>query len=602
MIPSMSNEALLTTGILFVATLLFVLERLRSDLVAVLVMLSLAATGVLEPGESFSGFSSPVVLVLIAAFVISGTLSRVGVSQVIGSKIAQAGGSSEGRLVGLTVVAGSTLSLIMNNVAAAAVLLPSVMDASRRGSVHPSRILLPLAYATQLGGMATLLTTSNLVASATLLDQGLAEFEIIDFLPFGAPIAVIGGLYLIFIGRRMLPRQSLADAVAAKEHRSLQEIYGLQGDLFAMRVLTGSPLIGFAVAEADLRRALGLNIVVLEHQDESPRPAPSPSERFRMGDVIIASGPKPDSEEMESFGLVLVESQATPPLVSENVRLVELVLSPRSGLAGKTLREVSFRERYGTTVVAIWREGEAMTAELSDVPLRFGDGLLVHGSRAEISLIQNDSDFLVLTQELGRPVRTRQMILASAIILASLGVSIAGILTVAEALLAGSALLVLTRCISMEEVYRAIEWRAVVLIGAMLPMGLALEKTGAAEIVGDAIATAAGPFGPAALLGGLVLLTVALAQMIPGGAAVPLVIIPLAVAAANHVGSDPRMFAMAIALAASTAMLTPYAHPVGAMVMGLGGYSSTDYLKAGLPLVIISTILIIVLVPLIWAL
>ena len=218
----MPAETIITIGILIVATILFVLERLRSDLVAVLVMLALAATGILDPAESFSGFSSPVVLVLVAAFVISGTLSRVGVSQLIGRKIAQAGGTSEKKLVGLTVVAGSTLSLVMNNVAAGAVLLPSIMDASRRGSLHPSRILLPLAYATQLGGMATLLTTSNLVASATLLDQGLKDFEILDFLPFGAPIAVLGGIYLVLVGRKLLPRQSLAEAVAAKEHRSLQ--------------------------------------------------------------------------------------------------------------------------------------------------------------------------------------------------------------------------------------------------------------------------------------------------------------------------------------------------------------------------------------------
>lgn len=598
----MATETIFTIVILIVATILFILERLRPDLVAVLVMLVLGGSGVLEPAESFSGFSSPVVLVLIAAFVISGTLSKVGVSQVIGRKIAQAGGSSESRLVGLTVIAGASLSLVMNNVAAAAVLLPGVMDLSRRRSIHPSRILLPLAYATQLGGMATLLTTSNLVASATLLDQGLPEFEIIDFLPFGAPIALLGCLYLVFIGRKLLPEQSLAEAVAAKEHRSLQDIYGLHGDLASLRVLDDSPLVGSALAEADLRRNLGLNILVLQHEGERNRPAPSPSERLQSGDVIVVSGHLPSSEDLERLGLEQTETKIAPALVSETIRLVELVLSPRSSLAGKTLREVSFRERYGATVVAIWREGEAMSRELSDVPLRFGDGLLVHATRAEIGLLQDDADFLVLTQELGRPARKGKMILASSIILISLTVSIAGLLTVAEALLSGSALLVLTRCITMEEVYRAIEWRAVVLIGAMLPMGLALEKTGAAEIVGDAIATSVGPFGPLALLAGLVVLTVALAQMIPGGAAVPLVVIPLAVAAANHVGSDPRMFAMAIALAASTAMLTPHAHPVGAMVMGLGGYSARDYLKAGLPLVIMCTVLIIVLVPLIWPL
>lgn len=598
----MAPDTLLTIAILIIATILFVLERLRPDLVAVLVMLALAATGILEPAESFSGFSSPVVLVLIAAFVISGTLSAVGVSRVIGRKIAEAGGSSEARLVGLTVIAGSSLSLIMNNVAAGAVLLPSVMDASRRGSLHPSRILLPLAYATQLGGMATLLTTSNLVASATLLDQGFKDFEILDFFPFGAPIALLGGLYLIFIGRKLLPSQSLAEAVAARERRSLQEIYGLHGDLFSLEVLEGSPLIGFTLAEADLRRGLGLNILNLKREGVRSQPAPPPSERFEFRDVLVVSGPRPGLEELESFGLREVETSPTPTLASENIRLVELVLSPRSTLAGKSLRDVSFRERYGATVVAIWRDGEAMTSKLSEIPLRFGDGLLVHGTRAEIALLQNDPDFLVLTEELGRPLNKGRMILAGAIILLALSVSIAGLASVAVALLSGSALLVLTRCITMEEVYRAIEWRAVVLIGAMLPMGLALQKTGAAEIVGDAIATAAGPFGPTVLLAGLVLLTVTLAQMIPGGAAVPLVIIPLAVAAANQVGADPRMFAMAIALAASTAMLTPHAHPVGAMVMGLGGYSVTDYLRTGLPLVLMSTILIIFLVPIIWAL
>lgn len=588
-----------TLFLLLGSTILFALDRFRPDLIAILVMILLGVSGILEPEESFSGFSSPAVVVLISAFIISAALTRVGVSRMLGEVIARAAGRSETRLVSLTAVAAASLSLIMNNVAAAAVLLPGTMDVTRRTGIAPSRVLIPLAFAIQLGGMATLLTTANLVASATLRDQGLEPFGMLDFLPVGGPIAAIGLLYLIIFGRRSLPKQNLAEAVVAREHKPLSEIYDLHGDLFDLKVLPGSPLVGQTLEEAELRSSLGLNVVVLHHARLRPRPAPAPTERFRPDDILTVHGPEPAADALAPLGLERTEIEVGPELASESVGLVEIVLSPRSGLAEKTLREVRFRERYRLTVVAVWRNGTPISKELGDLPLQFGDALLVHGRRKNIDLLQRDGDFLVLTQDAERRQPPAKTIGAIVIIAVALALGISGALTIAEALLTGAALLVLTRCLTMEEGYRGIEWRAVVLIGAMLPIGIALAKTGAADLIGGGIAAVAAPFGPWVLLAAMTLLTVILAQMIPGGAAVPLVLVPLAVAGAANIGANPRAFAMAVALGASASMLSPFAHPVSAMVMGLGGYTVRDYSRAGLPVVLLATTLIILLVPLV---
>lgn len=589
----------LTLSLLLGSTILFALDRFRPDLIAILVMIVLGVSGILNADESFSGFSSPAVVVLISAFIISAAFTRVGVSRMLGELIARFSGTSETRLVSLTAMTAAALSLFMNNVAAAAVLLPGVMDVTRRTAIPPSRVLIPLAFAIQLGGMATLLTTANLVASATLRDQGLEPFGMLDFLPVGGPIALIGLAYIVLVGRKRLPRQNLAEAVVAREHKPLSEIYDLHGDLFDLRVRADSPLIGQTLEEAELRSKLNLNIVVLQHPRLRSRPAPAPSERFRPDDVLTVHGPEPSREELEPLGLERTEIEVSPELASESVGLVELVLSPRSGLAEKTLREVRFRERYRLTVVAVWRNGAPISKELGDLPLQFGDALLVHGRRRNIDLLQRDGDFLVLTQDIQRRAPRLKTVAAIIITILALALGVSGILSIAQALLTGAALLVLSRCLTMEEGYRGIEWRAVVLIGAMLPLGIALEKTGAADLIGGMIATAAAPFGSWALLAAMTLLTVILAQMIPGGAAVPLVIVPLAVAGAVRTGADPRAFAMAVALGASATMLSPFAHPVSAMVMGLGGYTVRDYSRAGLPVALLATALIILLVPLV---
>jgi di/tricarboxylate transporter len=599
----MTLEIALTLTILVASVILFALERLRPDLIAVLVMLALAVSGILETEESFGGFATPAVMILVAAFIISSALSQAGVSRLIGSSITRLARASEIRIVSFTTFVAALLSLIMNNVAAAAVLLPGMMDVSRRTSISPSRLLIPLARATQLGGMATLLTTSNLVASAALRDRGLEPFGILDFFPVGGPIALAGILYLIFFGRRLLPHQNLAEAVSAREHRPLPEIYDLHSDIFTLRVRTSSPLVNRSLEEADLRAQLHLNVVVLEHSKRRPEPAPAPSERLRPLDLLTVHGPIPDPEQLDELGLDVVEKHLHPELATEEVGLVEVVLSPRSSLAEKTLRDVRFRERYRLTVVAIWRSGGPITDKLASIPLQFGDALLIQGTRGDIALLQRDSDFLVLTQERApTPIRKSKIAVASVIIAAALAAGISGVVTIAVALVSGAALLVLTRSVSMEEGYRAIDWRSIVVVGAMLPLGTALNKTGAAELIGGSIAELAQPFGAWFLLGAMVFLTVLLTQTIPGGAAVPLVLVPLAAAAAISIDADPRAFAMAVALATSTSMLTPFAHPVSTMVMGLGGYTFRDYFRTGLPLVLLSATLIIVLVPLIWGL
>lgn len=586
-------------GILAIATVVFISNRLRADLVALLVLVVLGLSGILTQSEAFSGFGSSSVIVILAAFIITGAIHQTGLGQRLGNLLLLLAGSSPRRLLVLLVFAAGTLSLFMNNIAAAAVLMPIAMNSARRMKISPTKILLPVAFGTQLGGMATLLTTSNVVVASVLHNQGLPSLDILSFLKVGSPIALVSLIILVILAPRLLPQASdnatlFADEV---ERASLTALYDLEHGVGAARVFPSSPLIGSSLAKSGLRQKPGLNISAIVRQHGQVLRAPTSEEEIQAGDLLLYT-PAHAEETLSPLGL---QAQSVEDwheyLVGPRTRLVEVVIGPHSTLEGKTLRQVQFRNRYNMNVLAIWQNGQPKREKLEDIPLRIGDALLLQGRREFFGLLASGTDLIFLSEENLAAPRRRKEWIALGIIVFTLAIAVANWLPVGEVLFAGALALILAGCISIEEAYASIDWRSAFLVGGMLPMGIALTKTGAADWMANYLTGTLASLGPLVVLAGFFILTAILTQFIPGGSATPLVIAPVAITAAQQMGADPRAFAMAVALATSTSLLTPMAHPVNALVMGPGGYRPRDYLRLGFPLLLLVLILTLWLVP-----
>jgi di/tricarboxylate transporter len=599
------QNLILTFVIVGAATLLFLSDRLRADLVALLVTVALGLSGVLTSQEAFSGFSRSAVITILAIFILAAGLERTGVTRRVGDLLLKAGRGNERRLVVIVMLAGAGLSLFMNNIAAASVLLPAVSGASRRAGTNPARLLMPLAFATLLGGMATLLTTTNIVVSSLLRDQDLRGFGLFDFAPLGLPIIAVGILYMAVWGRRMLPARSPAQILeqAARQEADLAEVYHLGETLFRAGVPAGSPLIGQTLSGGRFREKLGVDVLAIEREGRV-LPAPSPSSVIHADDVLLLNG---DPEARDLGGELEVLPARTwreRDLESASVEVLEAVLSPRSKLIGQTLREAHFRDRYGMTVLAVWRAGRSLRTGLSDLTLQFGDGLLLQGPRARIPVLRDEPDLIVLDrgEEVRRPSR-RKGWLALAVMLATLALASSGseLLPVGEVMLGGALVMILTGVLTMDQAYSAVEWKSVFLVAGMLPVGIAMTKTGAAALLTHWLVSGLGGAGPVGLLAGLVALAIVLTQVM-NGAAVAAILAPVAIRTAEQVGADPRAMAMGVALATSMAFLTPLGHPVNVLVMGPGGYRFKDYFKIGLPLTLLVFALIVVLLPWVWRL
>ncbi|WP_423226328.1 SLC13 family permease [Candidatus Amarolinea aalborgensis] len=604
----MADPLIITFIILLAAIGLLLSERLRPDLVALLVVVALGVTGVLVPRETFSGFSSSAVVTIVAIFILTEALRITGVTERVGDLLLRLAGAGERRLVVVLMLAGALLSLVMNNIAAAAVLLPAVSGIARRARISPARLLMPLAFATILGGMATLFTTTNIVVSGVLRSQNLAGFGVLDFAPLGLPIVTVGILYMALWGQRMLPDRPLTEDTRMRSARrdNLVEIYRLGERLFRARVPADSALIRAPLAASTLREQYGVNLVAVERQGQVTA-APPPNLVLAPGDVIWLEG------KLEEFRtrdvapyLEILPSSAwrVDDLESPTVALVEAILAPRSTLLGQTLRSARFREKYGMVVLGIWRAGRPIRTGLSELPLQFGDALLLQGRRAQLPLLQTEPDLIVLDrgreEDASAGVRRKGwlalIIMAGTLVIAAFNTALVG-----EIMLGGALLVVLMRVLTMDQAYGAVEWRSVFLVAGMLPLGLAMTNSGAAALLADGLVRFLGGAGPLAVLTGLFVLTILLTQTMHG-AAVATIVAPIAIQTAQQASLNPRALAMAVALATSMAFLTPLGHPVNVLVMGPGGYQFRDYLRVGLPLTVLLVLVVLVGLPLVWPL
>jgi di/tricarboxylate transporter len=581
-----------------VVSVVLIRERLRPDLAALLLLVILGLTGLVKAEDLFSGFSRSAVITIIGLFIITGGLDRTGATRLLGQQLQRLCGENETRTVLVVMISTALLSLVMNTIAAAAVLLPPVIGITRHTGMRPSRLLIPLSFGALLGGMATLFTTANILVSAALVDVGLRPYGVLDFLPVGLLMAMVGIAFMTLFGRRLLPDRILPGQEKLRATRSLSEAYGMREAVCAAYVRPGSAMAGLSLSEGKWGERLGLNVLGISRAG-AVNLAPEPKEEVLEGDVVLFTG-FTDAEELSRFGLMTTRDPAWQgQLASEQVRLVEAVLAPRSALAGKTLREIQFRERYDLSVLAIWREGNTLREALADLPLRFGDALLIQGRAQKIKLLRNNPSFLILEEDVGAAPPARKAWLAVGLTTLAVLLPAFNLLPIAESTFAAACLMILFNCLSMDEAYSAIEWKTIFLIAGMIPLGMAMTSTGTAAFVGSGLIALLGPWGPLAVAGGIYLATTLLTQVL-SGQVTPLVLAPIAIAAAQSVGADPRGMAMAVAMGCSTAFLTPISHSANMLVMGPGGYKFKDYARVGLPLTLLLFGVLLVALPVFW--
>jgi di/tricarboxylate transporter len=366
---------------------------------------------------------------------------------------------------------------------------------------------------------------------------------------------------------------------------TLAESYGLSKAVSGAYVKPGSAMAGMSLADGQWGERLALNVVGIARGGGLDL-APARSEEVLEGDIVLFTGAT-DETDLARYGLVLTQApEWSGHLASDRVSLVEVTLAPRSAFAGKTLREMHFRDKYDLSVLAIWREGHTLRDALADIPLRFGDALLLQGRRSKINLLRSERGLLVLEEDTGPFVLPRRAWVAVGLATAAFVLAGLGVLPIAQATFSAAVLMILFGCLDMSDAYHDVEWKTIFLIAGMLPLGLALASTGAAALAGTGLVSALGGLGPLALAAGLFWASTLLTQVI-GGQVAPVVLAPIAIAAAERVGADPRALAMAVALGCSTAFITPISHSANLLVMGPGGYRFKDYARVGLPLTLV---------------
>lgn len=584
-----------TLAIVVAAVVLFATEKLRVDLIALLVMLTLIVTGLVSPTEAFGGFANPAVITVWAVYIVSGGLFKTGVADLLGERIIRLAGASEPRLIAVIMLTCGTMSAFMNNIGATAVLLPAVVGISRRSKVPLSRLLIPLSFASLLGGNMTLIgTPPNILGSAILAERGLPGFAFFDFTPIGMIVFATGILYMVLIGRHLLPSYRMTDAQPAGRLREyISEVH----------VSSESPLVGRTLAEARLGADYDLTVVAIV-RDGKVRTGIHRDTRILQDDLLIVEGGMNRLlAARDQLGLKIEAERKweLDQLDSDDAHIVEATLAPRSSMVNQTLSDVHFRDRYGFTALAIWRHGEIITRRLKDVQLRFGDALVLQGPRHRLPALREADEFLVLEPMILELRRRKKALFAVAITALVLALVTLADFHISTAMVIGAVLMVLTGCLSMDEAYQSIEWRSVFLIAGMLSLGVALESTGTAAFLAHGIVKLLGDLGPLAVLAGIYILAGLITEPMSNAAATVL-IVPIAIDIALELGANPQSFVLATVIGASTSFLTPVGHQTNVLVYGPGGYRFFDYTRVGVLLNVFILIVTMIFLPILWPL
>ena len=605
----MTAEIVLVFIILVAVLVLFATERLPADIVALLVLVvlvtvpvikrspdggfALARYGLLSVEQALAGFANPAVLTVVAMFILSHGLVRAGVAHRIAAGLQWVAGHSAAWLTLLVIVTVGLLSAVMNNIGAMAILLPAVLAIGVQSRIAPSRLLIPLAFGSMLGGNLTLIgTPPNLLVSQALADSGHAPLQVFDFLPTGIAVLATGVLYFAVAGRWLLPvRPSPTDPSTARELRRY---------LAELSVPEDSSLNGKTLAESGISERYGLQIVRI-HSGAIINRFPSRHDVLQVGDTVVVNGQQTDvlrlvqTDQME----LLEMADSDDPLTSGEVTMQEAVVVPGASFLHQTVVQANFRTRFGFSVLGIWRRGQAIHTRLTDVALAQGDVLLLRGSSERLAALAATQGLLPLDTVDPTDTGARRTLTAAGIMAGVVLLAATGVLHIAVAGLLGVVAMVATGCVQPGRLYRSVEWHSVVLIAGTLPLGTALEVTGTATFIADQLVAWTGAWGPLVVLAALYLVATLLTQVMSNAAATVL-LAPVAITVAVTLGVSPYPFLVALAIATSTAFMTPIGHQTSIIVYAPGGYRFGDYTRAGTPLVLLLLTVSLVVVPLVW--
>jgi len=543
------------------------------------VMLVLGPWLGLRPEEVIIGFSNPATITVLAMFILSGAIQRTGMVNWLARRVARGRWAQGGELKQLLLVMGlaGPTSAVLNNTAIVAILIPFVVTLAQQQRRAPSKLLIPLSYTSQLGGVLTLIGTSaNILASALLAQEGYRPFGLFEFSKIGLLVFVTGALYLLLVGRHLLPERPAAADVTEK--------YQLKDYLTEVVVLETSPLVGKTLAESGLSRRFDIHVLEIL-RDGQRLSYPLADKRLQPGDVLFIRANREQLlkiKDEEGLALAPEVRHGQPEPEGEELGLLEVVIAPNSELIGGTLESTNFRNRYNCTVIAIRKHGAVIRERLGKVRLDVGDTLLLQGERSALERIKREPGFIVTEEVQLEAFRTEKIpvalaILAGVVLLAALGVPILVTAVV------GCVLMVLTGCLTVTELHESIRWDVIFLLAGVIPLGLALERTGGAQLVASWAAQLAQDAPPIVALFLFYIATMVLTELISNNAAV-VVMVPVGVAAAEALGIDPRAVVLAILFAASTSFSTPVGYQTNTLVYGPGGYKFTDFLRVGGPL------------------
>lgn len=588
------NSIIITLIIMLTAVLLFSIEIVSVDLVSILVVLSLIFFRILSPEQAFIGFSNTALVMIGSILIMTAGLIKAGVADRIAHFILNRAGTRPMRLMFVFLITVGLISSFINNVAATAILLPAAVSVARMARINPSKLLMPLAFGSMLGGMCTLIGTStNIAVSEALHTYNITPFSLFEFTPIGVLIYLGGILFFVTVGHSLLPE---------REKETVIEGYEIREYLSELKVMPNSALVGTGITEATLGRLHDLTVVGI-YRDRKNIYIPGDHYTIEGEDSLLVMGSIEKISKVSQVKGVVIKSgikYSDEDLESGAVRMFEAVIAADSLLEGKTLQDLNFRHTYGLSVLAFYRHGTCLRGKVGKIPLRVGDVLLIQGEMDRINALKEVLKLIMIGDVTPERFRTKKAGVASLIFLASIIAGGSGLLPISVSFLAGAVLMVLSKCLYPDEIYKSVNWHLLVLIGGMISLGIAVEKSGTAKFLADILINLIAPYGIYALLATFFILTVILTQPMSNVAAA-LLILPIAIHTTLELGVNPKTFAMLVAIAASCSFITPL-EPACVLVYGPGRYRFADFIRVGLPLTMVAFIISMIFIPMLWPL
>jgi len=614
-----------TLIILLISAALFVSGKVRSDLVALCALLALLLCQILTPAEALSGFSNTTVIMMVGLFIVGGGIFQTGLAKMIGSKVMTLAGNSELRLFLLVMIVTSAIGMFVSNTGTVALMLPIVVSMAAAAGTSSRRLLMPLAFASSMGGMMTLIgTPPNLIVSDTLAGAGFEPLGFFSFLPVGLVTLVVGILYLLPATRMLTPKEKAKDkSKSGKSFKELVREYGVTDNLFRVHIKDDkSKAIGNTVVDLDIYREYGINVLELRRSTGQNRfvrtvnqQLASPDLVLKQNDVLYLSGePEMIQKFAEDYSLRLLDrhtdeidgSSSNASLDFFDIGVAEILIMPTSSMINRTIIEAGFRSKFSVNVLGIRRKKDYILNDLGSVKMHDGDVLLVQGAWKDIARMKNEStNWVVLgepLQEASKVTLDHKAPIAAAIMIAMIVMMVVESIPVAPvtSVLLAAVLMVITGCVrSVEAAYKTINWQTIVLFAAMLPMSIALEKTGVSEMISGGIVTYLGASGPRLLLAGIYAATSVMTIFI-SNTVTAVLMAPIALQCAMQIGVSPVPFMFAVTVAASMCFASPFSTPPNALVMSAGQYTFMDYVKVGLPLQILMGVVMVFVLPLLF--